>query len=123
MSTILDVPGEPAGFADDPIASHSAQFGLARPMGTPAGRDVPSPVGVRPWNLRGAQVMDRGGARPGAWRYDHDRQLALTLDGQLVTEFIAAQPTANSVTHLDGDEGPSEDWTYDFCPDNPGCPA
>lgn len=85
MSTVLDAPGEPAGFANDPIASHSARFGLARPMGTPAGRDVPSPVGVRPWNLRAAQVMDRCGARPEAWRYDHDRQLALTLDGHLVT--------------------------------------
>ncbi|MBV9728382.1 MAG: hypothetical protein JO309_02995 [Pseudonocardiales bacterium] len=100
-----------------------AQFGLARPMGTPAGRDVPSPVGVRPWNLRGAPVMDRCGAGPGAWRYDHDRQLALTLDEHLVTEIIAAEPTANSVTDLNGDEGKSEDWTYDFCPDNPGSPA
>jgi hypothetical protein len=67
--------------------------------------------------------MHRCGARPGAWRYDHDRQLALTLDGHLVTEIIAAEPTANSVTDLNGDEGKFEDWTYDFCPDNPGSPA
>ncbi|MGH3829559.1 MAG: hypothetical protein ACRDRS_03760 [Pseudonocardiaceae bacterium] len=120
MPTLLDVPGEPAGFADDPIASHSARFGLARPMGTPVGHDVPSPVGVRPWNLRGAQIMGRCGARPGAWCYDHDRQLALTLDGHLMTEIIAADPSADSVSDLDGDEGKSEDWTYDFCPDNPG---
>ncbi|MGH3718975.1 MAG: hypothetical protein ACRDRI_09080 [Pseudonocardiaceae bacterium] len=123
MSAALDAPGEPTGFADDPIASHSAQFGLARPMGTPTGHDVPSPVGVRPWNLRGAQVMDRCGARPVAWRYDHGRQLALTLDGRLMTEIIAADPSADSVSDLDGDEGKSEDWKYDFCPDNPGSPA
>lgn len=123
MSAVHGAPDEPAGFADDPIASHSAQFGLARPMGTPAGHDVPSPVGVRPWNLRGAQVMDRCGARPGAWRYDHDRQLTLTLDGHLMTEIIAADPSADSVSDLDGDEGKSEDWTYDFCPDGPGSPV
>ncbi|MBV8996402.1 MAG: hypothetical protein JO287_22465, partial [Pseudonocardiales bacterium] len=74
-------PGDPVGFADDPVASHSAQFGLGRPMGTPAGHDAPSPVGLRPWNLRAAQVMNRG-APVGEWRYDHDRQLALTVDGR-----------------------------------------
>jgi hypothetical protein len=67
--------------------------------------------------------MDRGGARVGAWRYDHDCQLALTLDGQRITEIIAGDPSADSVTDLDGDEGKSEDWTYDFWPDLPGSPA
>ncbi|MGH3608130.1 MAG: hypothetical protein ACRDRD_08605 [Pseudonocardiaceae bacterium] len=119
MTTLL-APGGPAGFADDPIASHSAQFGLCRPMGSPPGNDSPSPVGVRPWNLRGAQVMSGHGASPRNWRYDHDRQLALTLDGRLMTEIIAADPTADSNTDLDGDEGKSEDWSYDFCPDDPG---
>jgi hypothetical protein len=60
---LLDAPD---GFADDPVASHSAQFGLGRPMGMQAGRDVPSPAGVRPWNLRGAHIMGGGGARLGA---------------------------------------------------------
>src|SRR5262245_30299993 len=110
MTVLLDVAGEPAGFADDPVASHSARFGLSRPMGSPAGHDVPSVVGVRPWNLQGARVMDRDGTRLGAWRYDHDRQLALALDGQLITEIVAADPSADSVTDLDGDEGKSEDW-------------
>lgn len=123
MTVLLDAPGEPAGFADDPVASHSAQFGLGRPMGIPAGHDVPSVVGVRPWNLRGVQVMDRGGTRLGAWRYDHDRQLALTLDGRLITEIVAADPSAASVSDLDGDEGKSEDWKYDFCLDESGSPV
>lgn len=64
--------------------------------------------------------MSGRGASPRNWRYDHDRQLALTLDGRLMTEIIAADPTADSNTDLDGDEGKSEDWSYDFCPDDPG---
>ena len=64
--------------------------------------------------------MSGRGARLGAWRYDHDRQVAATLDGRLMTEVIAAEPTADSKSDLDGDEGKSEDWTYDFCPDDPG---
>lgn len=123
MIMLGDVLGEPAGFVDDPVASHSGRFGLGRPMGSPVGHDVPSAVGIRPWNLRGAQVMDRGGTRLGAWRYDHDRQLALTVDGQLVMEIVAADPTADSISDLDGDEGRSEDWRYDFCPDESGSPV
>ncbi len=122
MTVLLHAPAEPSGFTDDPIASHSAQFGLGRPIGAPVGNDPPSPVGVRPWNLRGARVMGRG-TPPVAWRYDHDRQLALTVDGRLMLEIIAADPSADSVTDLDGDEGKSEDWKYDFCPDDSGDPA
>jgi hypothetical protein len=122
MSVLLDSPAAPAGFADDPIASHSGQFGLARPAGTPAAADLPSPVGMRPWNLRAAEVITgaAGGVRLSGCRYDHDRQVAVTADGRRVSEIVAADPTANSVSDLDGDEGKSEDWTYDFCPDQPG---
>jgi len=67
--------------------------------------------------------MSGGGARPGAWRYDHDRQLAVTVDGRLMMEIVAGDPSADSNTDLDGDEGKSEDWTYDFCPDDPGSPV
>lgn len=104
MTELLAPRAAPAGFADDPVASHSAQFGLGRPMGIPAGHDAPSPAGVRPWNLRGARVMGRG-ARLGTWRYDHDRQVALTVDGRLVVETVAADPSADSMSDLDGDEG------------------
>ena len=31
--------------------------------------------------------------------------------------------SADSATDLDGDEGKSEDWTYDFCPDEPSEPV
>lgn len=124
MSTLwLESLSEPVGFADDPIASHSAQFGLARSVGTPVGHDAPSPVGIRPWNLRGAQVMAYCGARLEGWCYDHTQQLALILDGRRVLDIVVADPSADSVTDLDGDEGKSEDWSYDFCPDNPGNPV
>jgi hypothetical protein len=123
MTVLLDTRGEPTGFADDPIASHSAQFGLARPIGTPAGHDAPSPIGVRPWNLRAARVMPGRGARPGAWCYDHTQQLAITLDGRPIIDIVSPDPSADSVSDLDGDEGKSEDWTYDFWPDHPGSPT
>jgi hypothetical protein len=48
--------------------------------------------------------------------YDHDRQIALDPAGKPLT---MAQPTANKVTSNDDDEGPSEDFTYDYCPDSP----
>lgn len=112
----------PYGFADDPIASHSGQFGLGRPMGLPATQDAPSAIGVRPWNLRGATAGSPG-VRINTWRYDHDRQVALLADGRRLTDVVAADPSADSVSDLDGDEGKSEDWQYDFCPDEPGLPA
>ncbi|MFD1147965.1 hypothetical protein [Saccharothrix hoggarensis] len=122
-SSPLSAPGAPVGFTDDPIASHSAQFGLARPIDAPAGHHSPSPVGARPWNLRAARTLTTGNARLGGWTYDHTLQVAVTSDGRRVTEVVAGDPTANSVTNLDGDEGASEDWTYDFHPDHTGDPA
>src|SRR3954454_1882335 len=116
--TVLLAPGEPAGFVDDPVASHSAQFGLGRPMGIPAGRDAASPAGVRPWNLRAARVMGPG-ARVGAWRYDHDRQIAVTLDGRLVLEVVAVDPTADSATDLDGDGASRGTGPTTFAPTSP----
>jgi hypothetical protein len=34
-----------------------------------------------------------------------------------------AEPTAHSVSDYDGDEGKSEDWKYDYVPDDPGMPV
>lgn len=56
------------------------------------------------------------------WRYDHERQIAVDLDGITLYE-LRMDPSANSVSNLDGDEGASEDWTYDFAPDAPGLPV
>jgi putative ATP-grasp target RiPP len=115
-------PMTPPGFANDPLASHSGQFGLARPTGAPIGSDEPSPDGVRPWNLRAAQRPGNQRTPLNGWRYDHDRQIAVATDGRPLADVLAADATANSVSDLDGDEGRSEDWTYDFCPDQPGTP-
>lgn len=48
--------------------------------------------------------------------YDHDEQVAVDGEGRYLTVEAV---TANKVTSSDGDEGPSEDFTYDFCPDSP----
>ncbi|MDQ3578729.1 MAG: hypothetical protein M3443_14280 [Actinomycetota bacterium] len=52
-----------------------------------------------------------------AFTYDHDRQVAIGGNGNLLT--AAKEPTAIKNTSNDGDEGPSEDFSYDFCPDSP----
>ncbi|GDY29856.1 hypothetical protein [Gandjariella thermophila] len=52
-----------AGFAFDPIASHSGQF----PLGAPFDRtstDQPSRAGVRPWALRGMLAQPPAPAMP-----------------------------------------------------------
>ncbi len=57
-----------------------------------------------------------------AWRYDHEQQIAVDLDGIGLNE-LRMDPSADSVTGNDGDEGPSEDYVYDFAPDAPGLPV
>jgi len=106
-------------FADGPLASDSEQFGLARPRDARPSDEPPSPVGVRPWGLRGmipgaveARVLP-------TFAYCHAQQVAVDAWGRPLVLIGAADPTANSVTNGDGDEGRSEDWTYDFVPDNP----
>lgn len=115
MTAILDS----TRFADDPIAGDSAQFPLARPFGTRLdGSDTPSPEGVRPWNLRSMRPqVPADETLPKSWKYDHLRQLAIDADGQ---PLIIHAASAKSVSNNDGDEGPSEDWQYDFTEDDPG---
>lgn len=110
MTTAIVDPG----FADDPVATHSAQFPLGGSNDAP-GHDRPSPAGIRPWNLRGMQETHADRPSLGAPVYDPISQTSAHPDG---TPLLAG-PTANSVSDNDGDEGKSEDWTYDFAPDNP----
>lgn len=117
MTTVL------TRFADDPLASDSAQFPLARPMGTPDNTDLPSADAVRPWGLRWMTVLPSIGQRITRWRYDHELQVAVNDDGTPLNETRMGPPTANKVTSNDGDEGPSEDFTYDFAPDTPFSPV
>ncbi len=103
-------------FAADPVASHSARFPLGR-NAVPADPSAPSAPDIRPWGLRGMRpARQQGDLLREVFTYDHDRQIALDPAGQPLT---MAEPTANKVTNNDGDEGPSEDFTYDYCPDSP----
>lgn len=87
-------------FTDDPVAPDSGQFPLGRPMRTPD-NSLPMTCAETP-----------------LWLYDHERQIAVGADDQKLR-----MATANKVTNNDGDEGPSEDFTYDFAPDAPGSSA
>jgi putative ATP-grasp target RiPP len=65
--------------------------------------------------------MRRGGVTGRAvpeFVYDHDQQVAVDKEGRPLVITGMADPSADSVTDGDGDEGRSEDWTYDFVPDN-----
>jgi len=102
-------------FNADPIAPHSAQFPLGR--SSVPDFSTPSGLGVRPWGLRGMRpARQQGDPVRQTFGYDHDAQVAVDANGRYL---LAAQPTANKVSSNDGDEGPSEDFTYDFCPDSP----
>jgi putative ATP-grasp target RiPP len=106
----------PTSFSHDPIAPHSAQFPLGG-VGVPADGGRPSPARVRPWGLRGMRTARvQGDPVRAVFRYDHASQTAVDGSGR---QLVAADPTANKVSTNDGDEGPSEDFTYDFCPDDP----
>lgn len=103
-------------FADDPIAAHSPRFPLGRGAG-PAGPSAPSDAEIRPWGLSGMHpARHQGNPLLGVFTYNHADQIARDQTGQPMT---MVEPTANKVTNNDGDEGPSEDFTYDYCPDSP----
>ncbi|MGI8312215.1 putative ATP-grasp-modified RiPP [Saccharopolyspora hattusasensis] len=105
------------------MASDSAQFPLGRPMGTPNNADPASGDGVRPWGLRGMSTLSGKKFEPvPAWRYDHAQQVAVDLDGRALNE-LRMDPSADSVTDGDGDEGRAEDFVYDFAPDAPVQPV
>lgn len=103
-------------FAHDPITPHSGQFPLGRVNATKGNTDAPSQPGVRPWNLRRMTPVETPSVTAPAAVYDPELQFAVSAGG---APSVAAEPSANSVSNLDGDEGASEDWTYDFAPDAP----
>lgn len=117
----LAVQGNPKGeptvtrtaYAEDPLAPHSAQFPLGRLRPPESNTDTPSTA--RAWNLRWMRPTRPRPGLPPQGSYDPVAQVSLGVDGMPVN----AQPTANSVSDSDGDEGKSEDWTYDAVPDNP----
>jgi putative ATP-grasp target RiPP len=104
---------------DSPVASSSEQFGLWRSRHDPPCRDRPSAMGIRPWGLRGMRRGAVAGRPVPEFVYSHEQQVAVDKDGRPLILTGMADPSADSVTDSDGDEGRSEDWTYDFVPDNP----
>ncbi len=110
MSTALEE------FASDPFAPHSAQFPLGSSTSEQGDFTPPSRQGIRPWNLQAMRpARQQGDPVREVFFYDHDEQVAIDGKGRYLTVEAA---TANKVTSSDGDEGPSEDFTYDFCPDS-----
>ncbi|MGH3537386.1 MAG: putative ATP-grasp-modified RiPP [Pseudonocardiaceae bacterium] len=104
---------------DDPVASASEQFALSRSRHAPPCHDLPSAAGVRPWGLRGMRSGTITGRAVPKFVYSHEQQLAVDEAGRPLIVTGMADPSADSVSDGDGDEGRSEDWTYDFVPDNP----
>jgi putative ATP-grasp target RiPP len=99
---------------DDPVAPHSARFPLASLWTLRNNTDPPSLDGVRPWGLRGMHIPERFRTRRvNGWRYDHEQQLAVDQHGAPVYDVRMGDPTADSCTSSDGDEGPTEDFVYD----------
>lgn len=103
-------------FAADPVASHSGQFPLGRNAG-PVDLSAPSPTEIRPWGLVGMRpARQQGDPVREVFAYDHDQQIA--IDSRGCSLPTAKEPTAKKNTNNDGDEGPSEDFSYDYCPDD-----
>lgn len=104
-------------FSADPVASHSGQFPLGRHARI-ADLGVASGPTIRPWGLGGMRpARQQGDPLRDLFAYDHHRQIAVDALGRALT--AGKEPTAVKNTNNDGDEGPSEDFSYDYCPDSP----
>jgi len=104
-------------FTDDPLAPASAQFALARPgLAPPDDPARPSGSTTRPFGLRFAHPAPQ--LHIPAFSFSSELQMAVTGDGDR-RPVIDVTPMMewSTITHSDGDEGPSEDFGNDFCPD------
>ena len=105
-------------FTDDPLAPPSSQFPLARPgWAAPAEPERPSGPSTRPFGLRFMRTAPT--MRAPDFRYSHALQMSVTADRPDIP-MIDRTPTMewSTITHNDGDEGPSEDFGNDYCPDH-----
>ena len=97
----------------DPFVPATSRFALTGFTFTPSRDDEPSPVGIRPYGMRRARPGRPGRAVP-PWRYDDDRQLAVTEDGRALIDVVCGDPSADTTSTTDGEDGPSsEDWDND----------
>lgn len=106
-------------FVNDPLASVSEQFPLGPPgFIVPEHSEVPSPSAIRPWGLRWLTGMGVP-SRPMRYRYCPVRQVSVD-----VATGCPAAPSAKlawtTISHKDGDEGPSKDYDWEVQPDYTG---
>jgi len=103
-------------FAGDPLASVSEQFPLAWPdLDEPGAGGEPSSPETRPFGLRVLRNMGFPGLR--AYRYCHERQLAIGEDGRKLPAIVDKLDWT-TVSHGDGDEGPDKDYSWEVVPDD-----
>jgi hypothetical protein len=105
-------------FTDDPLAPPSGQFALARPGLAPSDDPAcPSGRTTRPFGLR--FVSTAPSMRIDPYCYSPKLQMSVTSDVPPIP-VIDATPTMewSTITHNDGDEGPSEEFGNDYCPDH-----
>ena len=105
--------GSPTALVPDPFAPTSSRFALVGSTGTPSALEEPSAAGVRPWGLRRARPVHAGQVGP-AWSYCLERQLAVDSAGRPLIDMIGGDPSAETTSTTDGEDGPSsEDWNND----------
>jgi hypothetical protein len=104
-------------FTDDPLAPPSSQFPLARPGWTaPEEPERPSGPSTRPFGLRFMRTAPT--MRAPGFRYSHALQMSVTADRPDIPMIDRAPMMEwSTITNNDGDEGPSEDFGNDYCPD------
>ena len=100
----------------DPFTEPGPRFALAgtktslREDGTAEG---PSEIGTRPWGLRRARPAGPGRPVP-VWSYDDAQQLAVDAAGCPLVVTADGDPSADTTSRTDGEDGPSsEDWDND----------
>jgi putative ATP-grasp target RiPP len=101
-------------FAAEPLAPDSAQFPLAR--GSRATTEALPGVDVRPWCLRGMRESRSQVERLPLGTYDPEQQVSVDDNGRPLA-VVVPHLAMSSVTDVDGDHEPSEDWKADFVPD------
>lgn len=114
MTAAQTVPVDHAP-SPDPFTGTGPRFSLAGTTTSlrEAGTTGPSEIGTRPWGLRRARPAGPGRPVP-AWSYDDAQQLAVDAAGRPLIDIVSGDPTANTTSQTDGEDGPSsEDWNND----------
>lgn len=106
-------------FVNDPLMSVSEQFPLGPPgFAVPERSHSASAPDVRPWGLRWLTDMGVPTA-PTSFRYCPVRQVSVdVVTGEPAA--LASKLEWTTVSHKDGDEGPSKDYDWEVQPDYTG---